>query len=116
MKHLALLSLLLLSACSHIDHGQYAILSASDLKYDEYELINKNGYGEDKGIYWALYAGPMPQLDRAVNNALEKDGGLYMKNVKVHFESWIIPIIWGEFKMVVEGEIWGKKQNKLTTR
>jgi len=72
---------------SHIDHGQYVILLSPELKYNEYEFLNKNDYGEDKRIYWALYTGGLPELHEAINNALDKEGGLFMKNLKVYYES-----------------------------
>ena len=104
------LTAVLATGCATVDHGKYAVLSPTKIdNLDNYEMIDKEGLGEDKGIYWALYVSPPPTVEKAVHNALEENGGVFIKNAEIYLKSWIIPLIWGEFKMVVKGEIWGEK-------
>lgn len=102
-----------ISACASLDHGHYAVLSPVEIDdFDNYVLLEKNVRGEDKSIYWALYAGRPPEVDEAVEDALSKSGGLFMKNVDVRWDTWIIPLVWGETTMEVEGEVWGKRESQ----
>jgi hypothetical protein len=97
-----------LTGCMTINHGHFAVLSPTDLDNTAvYQLLKKDGYGESKSIYWAFYAESPPHLDDAVTNALATNGGIFLKNVSVTVKSWMIPLIWGENAMIVEGEVWG---------
>lgn len=96
----------LLSGCNTVNHGEFSVLSILPIDHNKnYQKVEEAAVGTDKEIYWALYAG-QPQLDAAVRDALQKYNGDYMTNVKVTFRSWMIPVIYGEFKLEVKGEVW----------
>jgi len=109
---LVLVIVFFVSGCTTIDYGNYGLLSSAGLDLDgEYELLDEQGYGEDKKIYWALYA-PLspPEMQKAIDNAIAASNGMFMKNASIKYDFWIIPLIWGEFKFTVEGEVWGAKE------
>ena len=107
-KYLVALLSIFLAACVTLEHGSYQTIEPANVGDTSHHiLIEKDATGFDKSIYWALYAGGPPTLDEAVKNILEKHRGESLRNVKITQEWWFIPLIWGEHKMVVQGEVWG---------
>jgi hypothetical protein len=99
-----------LTGCA-IEHGRYAVIIPNELdEQKEYELKVKNAEGKATSIYWALYSEQPPVVEDAIIDALKKHNGTHMKNVRVALEWWIVPLIWGNFSMVAQGEVWGEKE------
>lgn len=74
-----------------------------------YIKVGDNITGVDTGIYWAFYAGH-PKLDAALADAIKKCSGDYMTNVRVTRSFWMIPVIYGETKYEITGDVWRAKQ------
>ena len=99
----------ILTGCVSINHGEFGSVSVKDYTpSNDHVLKKKHARGEAKTIYWALYPGKPLKLVDAVDDAIAKYDGLFMKNVSIRYEGWIIPLIWGEFRLVAEGEVWGE--------
>lgn len=113
----ALISLLALSlsACQTVDQGRFSVMSLSPIDKDKtYKKVEENATGVDTGIYWAFYAGT-PKLDAALADALSKSNGDYMTNVRVKWSFWVIPIIYGEKKYEVTGEVWRADKTSISS-
>ncbi|MCD6465418.1 hypothetical protein J7L27_03515 [Candidatus Bathyarchaeota archaeon] len=54
-----------------------------------------------------------PNLEEAVDRALEKADGELMTNVVLYQKWWWIPYIYGQIKYEVKGDIWKRKEKSV---
>lgn len=106
---LVLLSLFILAGCSqHL--GNYTALSSSN--YDGKNIEEKNLVARNvSGIShcYVITVFPLcinPKLDEAVSMALVAGGGDFMSNVRIYYEWYYIPFIFGDYKYRVAGDVY----------
>ena len=103
------LTLLVLTGCSqHL--GNFTALSSSS--YDpknisEKSLVTKNVSGESHCYIIFLFPTcVMPKIDEAVSKALTTGSGDFMKNARLYYEHYYIPLLFGDVWVRVEGDVY----------
>lgn len=119
MKYLLLMvTLLFTSGCTH-RYGQLATVSAKEVDFSkEYIKGEEKIIGEDIVEQYfiipsSLTSKASPEIDVAINNALEKYCADYLTKANISTELFFIPYIYSERKFVVEGYPWYEKGTDL---
>ena len=104
-KYIILLSIFILSSCSH-NLGTLSLVSTLKDDIDkEYESI---GIIKGKDTHYMFMGVPtgFPRIDNAVNDALIKNNASYLTNTKVTYDRVFLFIYFGFMEYTVTGEGW----------
>lgn len=79
----------------------------------EYVKVAQGVRGSDiKSIIIVIPTG-YPNLEEAIDRALEKADGELMTNLVLYYKWWWIPYIYGQLKFEVRGDIWKRKEKTV---
>jgi hypothetical protein len=85
----------------------------------DYQLTDKEVEEKDIShiIIFFPIAGPnqkhvLGYVSNAVNRICEEKGYSFLTNVRIYYQSWYIPYIYGQTKILVRGEGWTKQQGQ----
>ena len=102
---------LFIQACSY-NLGELSIISTKGIDMNaQYVQIANNVQG--MGTTHIIFIFPTRvtpiTVDEIVNDALHKTGGDFMTNCMISSFQFYIPYIYGQKKMIIEGDVWGEK-------
>jgi len=99
-------SALLLSGCVSMGMAEFSIVSTKPLNLKNEYVESKRVTGKDMRHLVFIIPIGVPKVDSAIANALEKSGADYLTDVKVTSNTWLIPLIYGQLSIDVEGTPW----------
>lgn len=108
-------ALLLLPGCV-VRQGDFTVLSNKLVRFSDFELSRadrvKNVEGRDVAhIIILIPTKANPNLEDAIDDALDKGDGDIMTDAVVHSWSWYIPYIYGQTGWKVEGDVVKTREN-----
>ena len=113
MKQYSLfLAILVLSTASCITQrfGDLTVMSTKNVNIgEEYVRVAQNVEGKDAitSMVFIYSTALVPNLEEAVDRALESADGDLLTNVVIYFErKWFV--LWGEDAFIVKGDVWKK--------
>ncbi|TGL75750.1 hypothetical protein [Leptospira yasudae] len=91
--------------------GSYAVLSNKEVDFSKnYEKIKPSEEGKSSfNIYFMIPIGTLALTERmneALNEALTKSGGDFLKNAEIKSKGYYIPFIYGNEELIISGEVW----------
>jgi hypothetical protein len=89
--------------------GDFTVISTRN--YDpsaKYELSERRVTGEDMRSIIVVIPTGIPNMEDAIEDALNKGGGDYMTDAALHNRSWYIPYIYGRMGFRITGDVWRK--------
>lgn len=93
-----------------VRQGDFTVLSTKLIRTSNFDLSGEDGAknveGEDMAhIIFIIPTKQNPNIEDAIDNALEKEGGDVMTDVVVESYSWYIPYIYGRAGWRVKGDV-----------
>ena len=106
---------LFIQACSY-NLGELSIISTRDIDMNaQYVQIatNVQGIGTTHFIVFLPTRFSPITIEEIVNDALLKTGGDFMTNCLISSFQFYIPYIYGQNKLIIEGDIWKKQSSEF---
>jgi hypothetical protein len=109
-----LFSLVLLGGCS-TRLGNFTVLSTKNTDIGKrFVRTDLRVKGEDGRSIVVVIPMGYPNIQEAVDRALDKVGGRLMTDAVVYYDYYYIPYIYGEYKYRVEGDVWKEATKNIS--
>jgi len=92
-----------------MDVAEFSVVSTKSINIKNEYVESKRVTGKDMTHQVIIFPIGVPKIDSAVENALEISGADYLTDVKVTSDTWLIPLIYGQLSINVEGTPWKAK-------
>jgi hypothetical protein len=90
-------------------HGDLSVVSSRNVDLDaEHEMVVRGAVGKAYKHIIIIIPTGMPNMEEAIDAALDEHEGDYLTNAKISYLFWFIPYIYGQFGYKVEGDVWKK--------
>ncbi len=115
-KYIAfLLIVFFIQGCTY-RYGNIALMSKDRVDFGKkYTRGDKIVTGTDKTRIYVIIPDKFhPMIDDALENALDKSCARFLTDIKITFNWWYIPYVYGETKFIIEGYPWyleGENEN-----
>ena len=97
---------LLLTGCISMDMAEFSVVSTKPIDIKSEYIESKRVTGTDMTHQVIIFPIGVPKIDSAVENALASSGADYLTDVKVTSDTWLIPLLYGQLSINVEGTAW----------
>jgi hypothetical protein len=97
---------LILGGCVSMEMAEFSMVSTKPLNLNNEFVASKRVTGKDMKHQVFIIPIGVPRVDSAIENALNKSGANYLTDVKVTSNTWLIPLIYGQLSIEVEGTPW----------
>ena len=115
MRYLSTLLLLMLFAgCWNNRIGEFSVISTQDFELNsDYVLLEKGAIGVDiQYIFVFVPSQRTISIESAVDDALRGLNGHIMTDVTARQQGFFIPYLYGENRMMVQGDVWRRSDTK----
>ena len=115
MRYLSTLLLLMLFAgCWNNKIGEFSVISTQDFELNsDYVLLEKGAMGVDiQYIFVFVPSQRTISIESAVDDALRGLNGHIMTDVTATQQGFFIPYLYGENRMIVQGDVWRRSDTK----
>jgi hypothetical protein len=97
-----------LSSCAY-RLGDLTIASTRNYEQSQkYELAQRQVEGRDMRHWIIIFPTGMPNIEEAMDDAINKADGEYMTNAALYLVRWYIPLIYGQYGFQVKGDVYRK--------
>ena len=111
MKNILIVIIIIIQGCSQ-NLGALSVISTKELDMGAYYVKvadNVRGMGTIHIIVFLPTRFTPITIEEIVNDALYKTGGDLMTNCSISSFMFYIPYIYGQNKLIIQGDVWKKK-------